>query len=252
MRVCMNRIDGIDDAIVSMFLSKRTLTRELEKEIRAEVAAASIKPGEVFPYKDDIIYPAGTLRLELLSDKLKGWLRTLLKWGTRHITMLRFIDLSFTVYDLHRGAQDDFDSHAMRLNNRIIRSSTRLSDYGAEKSVFYQGSILTTDDALDILGINLPDKIDLLGDTYIRATNGYILEGHENDKDYKRGLYMLSIPSSFIFRVQLTEFAHIYKERNKHGTANPELKDAVESMAGLLELATCGFVTRELLLSIQQ
>ena len=37
MEVYLNRLDGWDDAIISMFLSKRTLTRELEMEIRKVV-----------------------------------------------------------------------------------------------------------------------------------------------------------------------------------------------------------------------
>ena len=222
MQVYLNRIDGIDDAISSMFLSKRSLTRELEMDIRKEVAMNSNHtPGD--------------------------------KWGVRHITMLRFIDLSFTVYDLHRGAQDDFDSHAMRMQNRIIRSSTRLSNFGtAEMSDFYKGKIIPTDVALATLGITTPDEIEYEGQTYVRGVNGYILKGHEDDKDYKRGLYMLSIPSSFIFRIALTEFAHVYKERNAEGTANPELKEAVEKMADAIEDNTLGYINRELLRSIHQ
>ena len=73
----------------------------------------------------------------------------------------------------------------------------------------------------------------------------------ENNRDAKRGLYMLSIPSNFIFRITLTEFAHVFKERNKEGTANPEVKEAVESMASQLSSATLGFVSRELLTSIR-
>ena len=42
MEVYLNRIDGWDDAIISMFLSKRTLTRELENEIRNEEYLQSI------------------------------------------------------------------------------------------------------------------------------------------------------------------------------------------------------------------
>lgn len=38
MEVFLNRVDGLDDAIISMFLSKRTLTRELEMDIRNEVS----------------------------------------------------------------------------------------------------------------------------------------------------------------------------------------------------------------------
>ena len=130
------------------------------------------------------------------------------------------------------------------MNNRIIRSSTRVADFSSgEMSDYYAGKILPTDAALMALGIVTPDRITIDGNTYVRAVNGYILEGMEEINDVKRGLYMLSIPSNFIFRIQLTEFAHIYKERNAHGAA-------VESMADQLDDATCGFVTRELLMKI--
>lgn len=66
------------------------------------------------------------------------------------------------------------------------------------------------------------------GKKYVKTTNGYILEEHKDDRDVKRGLYMLSIPSNFIFKVNLTEFSHVYKERNAGGTANPEVKELAE------------------------
>ena len=187
-----------------------------------------------------------------MSEKLNDWLKRLFKWGVRHYTMLRFIDLSFTVYGLHRAGQDDLDSHAMRMQNRIIRSSTRLADFSrGEMSSYYQGKIIPTDVALAALGITTPDEIRYEGQTYVRATNGYILKGMEDSKDVKRGLYMLSIPSNFIFRIALTEFAHVFKERNNDGTANPEVKQAVESMTSQLNSATFGFVSRELLTAIR-
>ena len=34
MKVYVNKITGIDDAIVSMFMSKRSWTRELEEDIQ--------------------------------------------------------------------------------------------------------------------------------------------------------------------------------------------------------------------------
>lgn len=243
MEVYLNRIDGIDDAIISMFLSKRTLTRDLEVNIRREVNAHS----------NLTIGPRAFGALTNTSDQLDDWMKKVMKWGERHITMLRFIDLSFTVYDMHRGAQDDLDSHAMRFQNRIIRSSTRLGNFEtAEMSDFYKGKIVPTDVALAALGITMPNELEYEGQTYVRGVNGYILKGHEDDKDYKRGLYMLSIPSSFIFKIQLTEFAHVYRERNAKGTANPELKDAVETMATEVEGATLGYVNREKLLAIRQ
>lgn len=244
MNVRLNRVDGIDDAIVSMYLSKRTLTPELEEEIRHEVAECT----NLVRTPDR---PFGSLLGA--TSKLEGWLKTLFKWGVRHNTMLRFIDLSFTVYDLHRGAQDDLDSHARRMDNRIIRSSTRLATFDdGEMSDWYEGKIVSTDMALAELGYRLPDEIEYEGKTYVRCVNGYVLKGHEKDRDYLRGLYMLSIPSSFVFRINLTEFAHVYRERNEGGTANPELKMAVESMADQLERATDGWVTRDLLMSIRQ
>lgn len=244
MEVFLNRVDGIDDAIISMFLSKRTLTRELEMDIRNETiihSATMVYDGHG---------PLGSLWNP--SEKLNDWLTKLFKWGVHHYTMLRFVDLSFTVYGLHRGGQDDLDAHAMRMNNRIIRSSTRLGVFKTgEVSSFYQDKIIPTDVALAYLGIETPDEIEHNGVTYVRAANGYIVKGMENNNDAKRGLYMLSIPSNFIFRVQLTEFAHIYKERNINGGANPEVKQAVESMTDQLEAATLGFVNRELLMAIR-
>lgn len=237
MEVYLNHIDGLDDAIISMFLSKRTLTRELENEIRLEVEMYSA---------------AGDGALSKPSDKLQDWLRKLFKWGTQHITMLRFIDLSFSVYGLHRAGQDDLDSHAMRMNNRIIRSSTRLADFSSgEMSSYYEGKIVTTDQALAALGIELPEILEVGGSQYVHGVNGYILKGMEKNKDVKRGLYMLSIPSNFIFRINLTEFAHVYKERNKDGGANPEVKMAVENMADSLEEMSAGFINRDLLMAIK-
>lgn len=243
MKVFLNRIDGIDDAIISMHLSKRTLTRELEMRIRQ-----SVWEGTTGNF--DSKRPFGALVNP--SDALSDWLKTLFKWGVHHYTMLRFIDLSFTVYGLHRGGQDDWDAHACRYNNRIIRASTRLGVFEqGEMSDFYKGKIVSTDVALAALGISLPDELSYEGKTYVRAVNGYILKGHEDEKDYKRGLYMLSIPSDFIFRVQLTEFAHVYKERKMDGTANFEVKEACEDMADQLEAATLGYASRTLLNTIR-
>ena len=130
MEVFLNRVDGIDDSIISMFLSKRTLTRELEMDIRNETLKCS-------NMNYDGVTPLGALQ-DNLSEKMEDWLAKLFKWGVKHYTMLRFIDLSFTVYGLHRAGQDDIDAHAMRMNNRIIRSSTRLADFSrGETSEYY-------------------------------------------------------------------------------------------------------------------
>ena len=244
MEVYLNRVDGWDDAILTMFYSKRTITREFEEQVRKAV------------YESTSHNPDNGIIGQLIDsdhwEQVEKWLTTLFKWAPHHTTMGRFLDLSFTVYGMHRAGQDDWDAHAKRYNNRIIRSSTRLADFkSGEMSEYYAGKIVPTDVALAALGIATPNEIEYEGKTYVRAVNGYVLKGEENNKDVKRGLYMLSIPSNFIFKVDLTEFAHVYKERRQEGTANPEVKRACESMASLLRVASRGFITKELLMSIK-
>lgn len=242
MEVYLNRVDGWDDAIISMFLSKRTLNRDLEMDIRNEVANCINTNPEHGPV-GAFLYT---------TEKLQDWLQKLFKFAPMHITMGRFLDFSFTVYGLHRAGQDDWDAHAKRMENRIIRSSTRLADFShGEMSEYYQDKIIPTDTALAFLGISTPNEIEYEGKTYVRGVNGYILKGMEKNKDVKRGLYMLSIPSNFIFKMNLTEWAHLYKERNKNGTANPEVKLCAEKSTDEIEAASLGFITRDLLLKIK-
>ena len=242
MKVYLNRIDGCDDAIISMFLSKRTLTRELELDIRKEVANCVNTDPEVGPIG----------AFTKMSGKLEDWLKKLFKWAPIHITMGRFLDFSFTVYGLHRAGQDDWDAHARRMENRIIRSSTRLADFSdGEISEYYDGKIIPTDIALAALGISTPNEIEYEGNTYVKGVNGYILKGMENNKDVKRGLYMLSIPSNFIFKINLTEHAHVFKERNEKSGANPEVKILAEETLQQLEKASFGFIDRDVLLKIK-
>ena len=244
MEVYLNRMDGWDDAILTMFYSKRTINRAFEQAVRSAVYESTNQNP-----KFGVI---GSLIESESWEEVKGWLTTLMKWAPHHTTMGRFLDLSFTVYGMHRAGQDDWDAHAKRYNNRIIRSSTRLADFkGGEMSEYYADKILPTDVALAVLGIVTPEEIEYEGETYVRAVNGYILKGMENNKDVKRGLYMLSIPSNFIFKVDLTEFAHVYKERREKGTANPEVKLACEAMASQLEQNSMGFINRDLLMKIK-
>ena len=242
MEVFLNRIDGWDDAILTMFYSKRTVTREFEQHVRDVVYAATNHD----PSKGVV----GELVYQ--TPELADWLEKLMKWTPKHITMGRFLDLSFTVYGIHRAGQDDLDAHAARMNNRIIRSSTRLADFhGGEMSEYYDGKVIPTDVALAAVGVATPDEIEYEGQTYVKGVNGYILKGMENNKDVKRGLYMLSIPSDFICKIDLTEFSHVYKERRIDGTANPEVKTAVEKMVDHLESASLSWINRQLLMNIK-
>ena len=188
-----------------------------------------------------------------MFETFDGYMNKLVKWGEAHITLLKFIDLSITVEGLHRAGQDDWDAHAKRFDNRIIRNSTRIKgvNFDYEMSDYYKGKIIPTDiAAYMVLGIEFPNEIEYEGKTYVKAVNGYILKGFENNNDVKRGLYMLSIPSNFIFRVNLAEWAHVYKERNKNGGANPEVKQCCEMMADQLIKAHPQF-TRELWMNVK-
>jgi hypothetical protein len=243
MKVYVNSITGIDDAIVTMFLSKHTLTRELEEHIRAVCDRVLDSSGRYVNCDAEDF------------DEFNEWLLKLTKWGRNHITMLRFIDISCTVYGLHRAGQDDWDAHACRFNNRIIRNSSRFAGIKDESKLqnlsdYYSDKVLTTDAVLDILDIKMPKEIEHDGKKYVRGFNGYIVEGMENNQDVKRGLYNLGFPSDFIFKVNLTEFAHVYKERNKNSGANPEVKQCCEMIADEIEKIQPLF-DRELFLAIK-
>ena len=141
----------------------------------------------------------------------------------------------------------DVDAHARRFDNRIIRSSTRLATYDDdEMSDWYRDKIITTDRAVKELGIELPDSIVIGRETYVKSPNGYIKEEFKDDRDVKRGLYMLSIPSNFISKINLCEWAHVYKERNEYGGANPEVKlwaeDVMAAITRVHEEMTRNFV----------
>ena len=224
MNVYVNSITGIDDALVSMLMSKRSWMREKESEIRELCSNVLFRNGKINPdaKKDDL-------------DVYSRHVNALVKWGCKHITLLRFIDISATVEGLHRGGQDDWDSHAMRFNNRIVRSSTRLSKFGYEMSDFYKGKIIPTDIALAEIGIETPNRVEHDGKVYVKTVNGYIREDMKDNQDVKRGLYFLAIPSNFVFKINLTEWAHVYKERNKDSGANPEVKECCEEIASQIE-----------------
>lgn len=243
MNIYLNRISGIEDAIISLFISKRNWSRELENRIYAVCRHVLTERGGLYPEGESPATPQE-------QEQFMSWLDALTRWGWQHTTLLRFIDMSVTVEGLHRAGQDDWDSHAKRFNNRIIRASTRLAEFSYETSDWYRDKIIPTDVALEALGIQRPERMEVDGVTYVRAVNGYIREDLAANADVKRGLYMLSIPSTFIFKVDLTEWAHVYKERNQNGRANPEVKLCCEAIADQIEQMIPAF-NRELFLKIK-
>ena len=247
MNVYLNRIDGIDDAIVSMLFSKRSWTKETENRIRNINRMVNEPIGRYIPQDSEF-----ASQNEKLYEEYNDYLEKLLKWGTIHPTLLRFIDLSITVEGLHRAGQDDWDAHAMRFQNRIMRSSTAFAKFEQDEiSEFYADKIIPTDVALNSLGLDVPQIITTDdGIKYVKCVNGYVREDLKDTKSVLRGLYMLSIPSNFIFRCNFADWSHVYKERGKHGGANPEVKELAERIADLLQEWQPKF-TRELFMKIK-
>lgn len=241
MKVTVNSMTGFEDAFVAMYISKRTWTPELDKDIRNVCDRVLDKHGRI---------KHGLFNSEDL-EKFDHWINILLKMGRKHITVLRFIDISIMTEGLHRAGQDDVDSHARRFDNRIIRSSTRLATFSDnEMSDFYEDKVLTTNQALKILNMDIPNSFEYKGSKYVKSPNGYVKEEYKDNKDVKRGLYMLSIPSNFISKINLCEWSHVFKQRNHDGGANPEVKEwAEEIMKQITKFHRQ--ITREYVLSIE-
>ena len=247
MKVYLNSIAGIDDAIIAMHMSKRTWNATMDDEIRYMCSIVNPHNG-IFVPKDK----HSDNHLDKYFDAYQEYMTKLLKWGRLHITLLKFIDISVTVEGLHRAGQDDWDSHAQRFQNRIVRSSTRLASFSdGEKSDFYDGKIKYPFEAMKDMGTTIPDEYtDADGVIWVRTDFGYINKEHLGRKDVHRGLYPLAIPSNFIFRCNLTDWSHVYKERNAKSGANPEVKECCEAIADALIKAQPLF-SRELFMEIK-
>lgn len=267
MKVTVTKITGFAEAFETMFISKRSWTPELGEEIRKVCSV-------VEAYKNNYTVEEHYLKnIDLALDKFNNWLEMLLRMGRKHITVLRFIDITIVTEGLHRAGQDDVDAHARRFDNRIIRNSTRLATFGEdEMSDYYKGKILTTGSMLSKMGVNIPEKVYEMNDghfyteedykavieianvyaknVWVKAANGYVLEEYKDNKDVLRGLYPLSIPSNFISKINLCEWGHVFGERNADGGANPEVKDWAEMVTAAIN-AEYSQITREYVLSIE-
>jgi len=230
MEVYLNKITGISDAMISMLMSKKSWTQEKAEDIKNAV---------YYNVDLDGRYTGVSESLKDYDEAYISNMEKLIHYGVEegHTTLLRFIDLSFTVIGLHRAAQDDFDSHAKRLDNRIIRASTRLSDFSdGEKSDWYKGKIMFPTELENLI---LPDRIYVPneGAWFVLTDYGYIREDLKDDRDVKRGLYPEAIPSNFIFKVQYPELCHIVQMRDKNSHAHPELQIMIEQIKDIVTRA---------------
>lgn len=240
MKVKLNSISGIDDAILTMYFSRGTWNWALDQKVRDTVRSCTNRNGQYHGVanKED-------------RDEYNRDMTTWLKYAPIHATMATFMDLSFTVEGMHRAGQDDWDSHAKRMDNRIIRQSTRLGNIEEDaKSAYYEGKILTDHEAMKILGYDIPDEIEYMDSTYVRVHDGYVLKGLEKNRDVHRGLYHESFPSNFTFKINLAQFAHVYRHRNAKGSAHPEVKELAEKCMSLITEYQ-PLLTRDVVMSIQ-
>lgn len=253
MKFTLTEVNGIAAAAASLKQSKRTFKMDQYENIAQLIHDHS-------DYRGFIILPnnhegRNTQKYLEEHEEIIGLMNNLAKWGAGwnqkdagtwidagHETLLRYIDLTFVIEGLHRGGLDDIDSHAMRFNNRIVRSSTRLATYNqSERSEWYQDKIMSVEDVAKSMGIDLPDTYtDSNGNVFVKTANGYTLEKYRENNDVLRGNYPLSIPMSAVMKINLFDLRHVYKRRNGFTHAAPELRMGIESLADQVEAALPG------------
>ena len=86
MKVILNSVDGISDAIEAMFFSKRSWN--IDKH-------GFLNNGLLRTEENELCY-----------QQFNNWLNMVCKMAVHHITIGKFIDLSFIVEGLHRAGQD--------------------------------------------------------------------------------------------------------------------------------------------------
>lgn len=91
----VNSITGFEDAFIAMYMSKRTWTSEIDKEIRNVCDHVLERNGHI---KKDC--DANEL------EKFNKYLSMLLRMGKKHITLLRYLTISIMTEGIHRAGQD--------------------------------------------------------------------------------------------------------------------------------------------------
>ena len=258
MKFTLMEVRGLADACLALKMSRRSYTQEYEDKLRDAIVLFTnsttgfILNGVSNWSKDCSSHFVTSMKTEY--DWFIDELNKIAKWGAGvgvdtsidagHETILRFIDFSIHVEGLHRGAMDDFDAHAMRMNNRIVRSSTRGN--GAynpnEISDWYKDKIIPAGNAIQAqnkTGFNTVSQniIVIDGVCYKFTGDGYIREDLVENGDAQRGLYRLSIPMDCICKINLHDMRHIYMRRNKYTHASPELAYGIEMLADQIEEA---------------
>lgn len=211
-------ISGYQEAIASLYVTNKNLNTEKLNEIRLDVEESTDRWGKV-------INPTYGFS--------KG-MDNIIKYGIKHEheTILDFIKISVFMEDIHRGAADDFDSHARRMD--IIRSSTRASKKGTngvELSSWYEDKILPFSKYKDMMPYGINFNIEDVSSSkykFILTELGYIREDLVSNPDVRRGLFPLGGATDNISTMSFRNWRHVYHLRRKGTHANPELQEYVE------------------------
>ena len=220
MKITYCKISGWDGAMRSFFMTNKKYDKQIEERLQKVEKYLILREYGIINDNvdcEDLIW----------YDKIK---KNVIEVGKKHTTLLRFIDITFVVDGLHRGAQDDFDSHAKRLESRIVRMSTRVRNNEKlnEVSNFYKGKIITFDDLTK--QFDLPEEFVKDDKKFVRTPFGYVQDEYKDDRDVLRGNVPLAVSSMFTVKVNLTELCHIVRERAPGSAAAPELQEMIKML----------------------
>lgn len=268
MKIKDLQITGYAEMVRSIFISNKHYNDEIAdritngEKVRNRLMSASLSedsPHLILSYNDEEDYEWYRKKIETAIKLSCGSLYekassdgavTPEQVQLCHSTIGRFLDISCVVDGLHRGATDDFDAHAKRLDSRIIRRSTRttspddieLSDWYKDKIIPFgdlDGKTVGAQDDGDTdshdFTIKLPDTIFIDGIAYKKTRFGYVLYEYKDDYDVLRGLTPLGMSNLFIFKCNVTEWAHITRLRKPGTHASPELQQLIKMINDEIE-----------------
>lgn len=261
MKIKSLHITGYDDMVRSIFISNKKYNDELDtrinkcERIRQELfdTKHTVSPDLLDDANDREDYEWYRNKIEIAFKIACGSLYEKADEEGRilpeqvqlcHSTIGRFLDISCVVDGLHRGATDDFDAHAKRLESRIVRRSTRTtSPDDIELSDWYKGKVIpfgdldgkTVSEVKSIteseeVTINLPDTIIYDNRVYRKSRFGYVADEFKDNYDVLRGLTPLGMSNLFTFKCNITEWAHITRLRRYGTHAAPELQQMIDKI----------------------
>ena len=261
MEIKSLHITGYDDMVRSIFITNKKYNDELDtrinkcERIRQKLfdTKHTVSPDLIDDANDRADYEWYRNKIEIafkiacgsLYEKADGEGRILPEQVQLcHSTIGRFLDISCVVDGLHRGATDDFDAHAKRLESRIVRRSTRTtSPDDIELSDWYKGKVIpfgdldgkTVSEVKSIteseeVTINLPDTIIYDNRVYRKSRFGYVADEFKDNYDVLRGLTPLGMSNLFTFKCNVTEWAHITRLRRSGTHAAPELQQMIDKI----------------------